>query len=142
MPYFFSSASHPASAPGTVTVSAPRAGIRFRPRASSASRVMSAPARPLALIATSRCSFATHTVANMSPPMPVIIGSVTDSTAAAVTAASIALPPACSTASPAELASGWLVATMPCGAYTTERPAIVSGRCADAETGTESARQA
>ena len=58
VPYFFSSASQPASAPGTVTVSAPRSGISFRPRASSASRVMSAPARPLALIATSRFSFA------------------------------------------------------------------------------------
>ncbi len=128
MPYFFSSSSHPASAPGTVTVSAPREGICFRPRPSSVSRVMSAPARPLALMATRRCSFATHTIANMSPPIPVIIGSVTDSTAAAVTAASIALPPACSTRNPAELASGWLVATMPCGAYTTERPATEDGR--------------
>src|SRR2546425_920468 len=42
----------------------------------------------------------------MSPPTPVIIGSVTLSTAAAVTAASIALPPRSSTASPAAVASG------------------------------------
>ncbi len=52
----------------------------------------------------------------MSPPMPVIIGSVTESTAAAVTAASIALPPDCNTRSPADVASGWLVATIPFGA--------------------------
>ena len=31
VPYFFSSASHPASAPGTVTVSTPRAGISLPP---------------------------------------------------------------------------------------------------------------
>jgi hypothetical protein len=82
----------------------------------SSSRVASAPARPLALSATSLCSFAIHTIANMSLPRLVIIGSVTVRTAAAVTAASMALPPRCSTASPAVLASGWLVETMPCGA--------------------------
>lgn len=55
-------------------------------------------------------------MANMSPPMPVIIGSATLRTAAAVTAASIALPPRSSAAKPAAVASGWLVAIMPCGA--------------------------
>src|SRR5712691_1758509 len=45
--------------------------------------------------------------------MPVIDGSTTASTAAAVTAASIALPPSCSTLRPAADASGWLVAIMP-----------------------------
>ena len=77
---------------------------------------MSEPARPLALRATSFCSLATQTIANMSPPIPVIIGSTTLSTAAAVTAASIALPPCCSTSRPAAVASGWLVAIMPFGA--------------------------
>ena len=39
-----------------------------------------------------------------------------DGTAAAVTAASIALPPRSSTASPAAVARGWLVAIAPFGA--------------------------
>src|SRR6185503_2394161 len=65
-----------------------------------------------------------------SPPIPVIIGSTTDSTAAAVTAASIALPPCCSTVSAALVASGWLVAATPFGAYTGDLPAIVGVRCA------------
>ncbi len=68
--------------------------------------------------------------ANMSPPTPVIIGSTTESTAAAVTAASIALPPFSSTRIAAEVASGWLVAATPFGAYTGERPAMVAARWA------------
>jgi hypothetical protein len=48
--------------------------------------------------------------------MPVMCGSVTLSTAAAATAASMALPPRCSTARPAEVASGWLVAIAALGA--------------------------
>ena len=63
-------------------------------------------ARPLALSPTSLCSFADHTMVNMSPPGPVIIGSTSPSTAAAVTAASMALPPCSSTANPAALAKG------------------------------------
>ena len=45
--------------------------------------------------------------------MPVDIGSVTQSTAAAASAASAAFPPRSSTRSPARVASGWLVATIP-----------------------------
>ena len=55
--------------------------------------------------------------------MPVIDGSTTASTAAAVTAASIALPPSCSTFSPAADASGWLVAIIPLRPNTAERVA-------------------
>ncbi len=77
---------------------------------------MSEPARPLALSATSFCSLASQTIANMSPPMPVMCGSVTLSTAAAATAASTALPPWRRTSRPAAEASGWLVATAPFGA--------------------------
>ncbi len=54
-------------------------------------------------------------------------GSTKLSTAAAATAASTAFPPFCSTARPAALASGWLVAMAPWGAYTVERPATVLG---------------
>ena len=135
MPYFLSSASHPASAPGTVTLSAPRC-MRVRPRFTSSSRVINVPARPLALSATSFFSFALQMSANMSPPRPVIIGSTTASTAAAVTAASIALPPCCSTLIAAVVASGWLVAATPFGAYTGDLPAMVAARCAKDAAGT------
>src|SRR5438552_14346723 len=128
VPKRLSSASHPDSAPGTVTSSTLCCGIVACPFASSASRVMRLPARPLALSPYSLRSLADHTMANMSPPMPVIGGSTTFSTAAAVTAASTALPPRSSTARPAAVASGWLVAIMPCGAYTVERCARVVGR--------------
>ena len=52
--------------------------------------------------------------------MPVIVGSTTERTAAAVTAASIAFPPDCRTFRPAAVASGWLVAIAPFCAITTE----------------------
>src|SRR5882762_6750047 len=123
-----SRASHPPSAPGTVTSSTLCCGIVAWPFASSASRVMRLPARPLLLSPYSLRSVADHTMANMSPPIPVIGGSTTLSTAAAVTAASTALPPRSSTARPAAVASGWLVAIMPRGAYTVERCASVVGR--------------
>src|SRR5438445_8522990 len=123
-----SRASHPDRAPGTVTSSTLSCGIVAWPFASSASRVMRLPARPLPLSPYSRRSLADHTMANMSPPIPVICGSTTLSTAAAVTAASTALPPCSSTARPAAVARGWLVAIMPCAAYTVERCASVAER--------------
>src|SRR5207253_2217873 len=123
-----SRASHPDRAPGTVTSSTLSCGIVAWPFASSASRVMRLPARPLPLSPYNRRSLADHTMANMSPPIPVICGSTTLSTAAAVTAASTALPPRASTARPAAVARGWLVAIMPCGAYTVERCPSVVGR--------------
>ena len=58
--------------------------------------------------------------------MPFIDGSMTASTAAAVTAASMALPPACSTRRPAAEASGWLVAIMPWRPTAGERVAKMS----------------
>ena len=45
--------------------------------------------------------------------MPFMLGSITARTAAAVTAASIALPPDCSTCNPAAEERLWLVAIMP-----------------------------
>src|SRR5512134_4021775 len=53
--------------------------------------------------------------------MPVEVGSVTLRAAAAATAASAALPPSIRIERPAWVASGWLVATMPCVARTGER---------------------
>src|SRR3954462_10703804 len=60
-------------------------------------------------------------MAKRSPPAPFIVGSTTESTAGAVTAASIALPPDCRTRSPAAVASGWLVAIAPLRARTADR---------------------
>src|SRR5664279_2299221 len=57
-----------------------------------------------------------------SPPMPVLCGSMTPSTAVAATAASTALPPARSTSMAVSVASGWEVAAMPSLAITGERP--------------------
>ena len=54
--------------------------------------------------------------------MPVDIGSVTHSTAAAASAASAALPPRSRIRSPARVASGWLVATIPAAATAGGRP--------------------
>ena len=103
-------------APGTVTASAPLPGIRSCPWARSASGVRSEPDLPLASRPTSSWSLADQRMANMSPPMPVMWGSVRFSTAAAATAASTALPPICRISSPAVLASGWLVAIAASGA--------------------------
>src|SRR5690349_3057998 len=51
-------------------------------------------------------------MANRSPPIPLLIGSTTPSTALAAMAASIADPPR---------ASVWLVATLPCREITMDR---------------------
>ena len=56
--------------------------------------------------------------------MPVDIGSQTHSTAAAVTAASTALPPSSSTRSAARVASGWLVAAIAWAATAAERRTV------------------
>src|SRR5664279_3536091 len=57
-----------------------------------------------------------------SPPMPVLCGSITPSTAVAATAASTALPPARSTSMAVSVANGCEVAAMPSLAITGERP--------------------
>src|ERR1043166_2519443 len=57
-----------------------------------------------------------------SPPMPVIAGSTTPSSATAVTAASAAVPPARNVSIAACVASGWEVAAMASLAMTGERP--------------------
>ena len=61
-------------------------------------------------------------MAKQSPPIPVICGSTTHSTATAVTAASTALPPARRVSTAARLASGCEVAVIPSQAMTGERP--------------------
>src|SRR5687767_12542811 len=60
-------------------------------------------------------------MAKTSPPTPVMVGSTTARTHAAVTAASIALPPAWNTWRPAAEASGWLVAMTPFLPSTVDR---------------------
>ena len=62
------------------------------------------------------------TIAKQSPPIPVDIGSVTQSIAAAAIAASAAVPPRSSIRTPARLAATWLEATIPSSAAAGLRP--------------------
>src|SRR6476659_7316037 len=59
--------------------------------------------------------------------MPHEVGSMSPIAALVAMAASTALPPFLSISKPTCAASGWLVATMPCGAIVTERPALPAG---------------
>lgn len=121
VPWARSSSAQPATDPGIVTVSGPCSGSVVTPRAASASASARAPARPLEFNAVRLPVFPSRTSAKRSPPTPVIVGSTTASVAAAVTAASTALPPSCRTWRPAADASGWLVAMTPCVARTGDR---------------------
>ena len=96
-------------------------GRDLKPR--SRSSVSDSGERPLAFKPCSRPVAASETIANKSPPMPQLVGSVSPSAAFAAIAASTALPPRRSVATPISVASGWLVATMPWRAMTTERVA-------------------
>jgi hypothetical protein len=66
--------------------------------------------RPLGAISTKQ-----------SPPIPVMAGSTTPSTAAAAIAASTALPPARRMSMAVRVARGWAVAAAPRSAITAER---------------------
>src|SRR2546423_10060894 len=78
-------------------------------------------------------------IANRSAARPVLSGSTTLSTAAAATAASIALPPLRMIARPACAASGWLVVTTPCGAMTSERPCAIQPSARSPRTAVQAA---
>src|SRR5262245_23168981 len=67
--------------------------------------------------------------------MPVMCGSITHSTATAVTAASTALPPARRTSIAANVASGCEVAAMPSAAITGERPGNWKSRVMERSAG-------
>ena len=117
-----SSASQASTAPGTLAASMPCCGIRpsfdFAVRRASVAPVG---ARPLPFSAMSFFSFASQAMTNTSPPIPALPGSTTFSAAAVATAASKALPPFSRICSPACAAIGWLVATMPLRASTSDR---------------------
>src|SRR5262252_7763577 len=118
------SASHPATAPGTVTVWIPSTGISEKPRALNPPDVSPVAAQPPAFkpwIAP----FDSAIITNRSPPMPFISGSTTPMTALAAMAASTAWPPRSSIWAPAWAASGWLAATMPSRVAILERPARI-----------------
>ena len=129
VPCSASSSDQPSTAPGTVTDNTPWSGIDVCPSSRSRSRLAAWGEHPLAFSPRVRPLAASCTIANRSPPTPVIVGSTTDRTAAAVTAASIALPPFLNTSSPAAEASGWLVAMRPVRPRATEREprAVVVG---------------
>ena len=81
------------------------------PCRSNQSMPAAAGARPEPFIATTGRPGCFHRQ-KQSPPMPVDCGSITPSTAAAATAASMALPPARSTSSAVRVAAGMEVAAM------------------------------
>ncbi len=89
-------------------------------------------ARPEALSPYSLPDFASHTMANRSPPMPQDMGSRKPRAAFTAMAASTAEPPRFSTSTPIWTARGWAAATMPWRAYTIERVANIrpAGRSA------------
>src|SRR5207247_2825903 len=76
---------------------------------------------PRPLIAVTLAESATELSENMSPPMPLVIGSTTLMAALVATAASKALPPCIKMRTPAIVASGWLLATIPLRDMTIER---------------------
>jgi hypothetical protein len=86
------SSHQPSTAPGTLTASAPRSGIRSTSSSSSRSSVNDSGERPLAFRPCSRSFAASQTMANRSPPMPQLVGSMRPSAAFAAIAASTALP--------------------------------------------------
>ncbi len=114
-------------------------GSSVRPRPRISSRVARYGERPLAFSPKSFPLRASHTIAKRSPPTPQDIGSTTPSTAFAVMAASTAFPPLRRTAIAACTASGWLVATIPCPEWTTERPTRPARRTWRGVPGGESA---
>src|SRR5258708_9601339 len=77
-------------------------------------------------------------IANKSPPIPFETGSIKPSVAFAAMAASTALPPFFKMSSPACVAAGTLVHTIPCRASTSERVAkllpVIRSICADARS--------
>ncbi len=103
------SATQPATAPGVVTLSQPRTGMRPPWRRSKWAGSQAAGATPDALRPCSRSP--SHTIANRSLPRPLDTGSTMVSAAAAAMAASIALPPCSSMRRPACEASGCEVET-------------------------------
>ena len=116
-------ANQPSTHPGTLTASGPLAGICVRPRRFSSASVIARADRPLALRPYNCFVFASQTTANRSPPMPLLPGSPRPRKALAAMAASTALPPSFRTSSAICVANGWLVATIPLRATTSDRDA-------------------
>ena len=99
-------------APGTVTECALSGSMRARLALASQAAVAAFGARPAALSAISFLLPGLAMSAKQSPPMPVICGSTTASTAAVAIAASTALPPWRMVSMAVRLAAGWEVAHM------------------------------
>src|SRR5690606_28467315 len=115
LPNFSCNAAHPATTPGTVTVSQPRLGCLAKPLASvpylrlKYSTFQAAGAGPEEF---RPCSLApSHKMAKQSPPMPQETGSTSVMVAAAAMAASTALPPLSIMRRPAWAARGCEVDT-------------------------------
>src|SRR5262245_54278325 len=89
--------------------------------AAKCSRFRAFGARPLELRASSFLVLDQYTIANASPPTPVMLGSVTFNIAAMAIAASTALPPRLRMSMPTSDARAWLDATIAVPARTTDR---------------------
>ena len=118
-----SNSRHQAStAPGIVTACGPCFGNSLKPFSRYQSTVAAFGARPEPLKAITLPSPFGQWSTKQSPPMAVDCGSTTACTAAAQTAASMALPPERSIWMAASVASGCEVAAMASVARTGERP--------------------
>ena len=100
----------------------PLFGISLIPRPAKYSGVSPRGAGPEEFSPVSFPVFASQTIANRSPPIPSIIGSVTANTAFAAIAASTADPPRARIRTPSSEASAWQVATIPCRVIVMDRP--------------------
>ena len=109
VPWSSSSRDQPSIAPGTVTACGLCVSIWPMPFLAYQSAVAAAGALPEALSAISFWP-GLAMIAKQSPPMPVIAGSTTASTAAVAIAASTALPPCFRNSIAVRLAAGWEVA--------------------------------
>ena len=109
-------------APGTVTACTEVVSMRLMPWPAYHSAVAALGARPQALSAISFLRPGLAISAKQSPPMPVICGSTTHSTATVAMAASTALPPWRSVSMAVSVAAGWEVAHIARRPYTGERP--------------------
>ena len=108
--------------PGTVTECGLKISSDLMPLAAYHAAVAAAGAQPDALNAIGAANPGLWIRAKQSPPIPVMAGSTTPRTAAAVMAASMALPPLRIISTAARVASGCEVAHMALRAMTGERP--------------------
>ena len=121
VPNLLCNSNQPSTAPGTETGKGPNLGICVSPFSVNTSAVSCRGERPDAFSPYSLFSSAYQTIAKRSPPTPEPVGSTRPNMALAAMAASMALPPCFKMSNATWVASGWLVATIPFCAITSDR---------------------